>query len=112
MGAWGERAIDNDAAADWFIPIGKYLADQVEYVFSWPTADNEEEVRAACYLLEQIGETYIWDVERLGLQLARGIDMLREILASDWINTWKDPEAVRSAIQVQIANLERRQNKS
>ena len=118
MGVWGTEPWDNDAAADWFGDFFKGIdADaRIEEAFAYDE-DNEEEVRAACYLLGALGRVYIWpgDLQRLKRFHERGIELLTQMLEpgdedESYINMWpeEDKPAVIASIQEQIALLKER----
>ena len=95
MGHWGSHAISNDLATDWFASVMESVAEAVDDAFAEGTPET---VRAACVLLEQLGETYIWPAERMEVQLQAGIALLWEIVASEWCDGFRDPDEVRASI--------------
>ena len=105
MGHWGSHAISNDLATDWFASVMESVAEAVDDAFAEGTPET---VRAACVLLEQLGETYIWPAERMEVQLQAGIALLWEIVASEWCDGFRDPDEVRASIVAQIDTLRKR----
>jgi len=81
MGAWGTRAWENDAAADWFDELFDKtdLARRVEEALSWDVEDQAPEIRAAAYVLVALGHHFIWPSDQLQHHLALAISRLEEI---------------------------------
>lgn len=122
MGVWGVGPWDNDAAADWFnaffagIDVGKRIEEALQLGYN----DEFDELRAACYILEVLGRTYVWpgEINRLDGYLKTGINLLSEAIdpRTEWgkyfLNWWNnDPEmiaSVKKQIQALTARLERR----
>jgi hypothetical protein len=61
MGCWGVEAWANDAAADWFDGLWERfpIPLQVEETLQLDLQDNHEEIRAAAYVLLQLGDAYV-----------------------------------------------------
>jgi hypothetical protein len=62
MGCWGLEAFQNDKAADWFGDLWELfpIPSEIEKTLRLPVEDNHEEIRAAAYVLLQLGDPYIW----------------------------------------------------
>ena len=106
MGAWGEGPLDNDSSADWFGDLMEKtkLPDHVEKALR---SDYYPNVRAAAWLLERIGFTFVYDVDRLNDQLNLAIERLRSIRSDDdWINGWTDSAKIKRELNKQIEALE------
>jgi hypothetical protein len=60
----GTKPYENDSAADWFSNLWDEFAipSKVEETLKLDLEDNHEEIRAAAYMLLQLGDTYIWPV--------------------------------------------------
>lgn len=105
MGAWGYQPEDNDTAADWFgNTMGKSkLPSRIERGLR---SKDEDEVRAAAFLLEQVGYVYIYDVSVLTDHLALAIEKLHGILHDKaWIENWRDSNAIKRSLRKQIKEL-------
>jgi hypothetical protein len=90
MGCWGEQAWANDAAADWFGDLWERfpIPLEVERTLLLPLEDNHEEIRAAVYVLLQLGDTYVWPIASIDQHCdlaARRLEELKrmEIYAGD-----------------------------
>lgn len=114
MSTWGVKAWETDIAADWFSEFGQ----SINYELLGRTIDHFdindefsiEEMRAACYVLETFGKTYIWaeDFDILDRLLEKAIDNLEQLLASqDYMSRWTEEDAFEAqvAIEEQLANL-------
>ncbi len=107
MGAWGYGPLQNDSAADWLGEIGEFCSTQVATVLDRDRMDAEwEEVRAACWLLERPGVTYVWPPDVLTAQLRQGIDWLTWLRdESEWHEDWDEPDDLRVSLDAQISAL-------
>ncbi len=107
MGAWGYGPLQNDSAADWLGDIGEYCSAQVAQVLDMGRMDAEwEEVRAACWLLERLGDTYVWPTEAFIAQVRQGIDWLMWLRdESGWHEDWNKPNDLRVSLDAQISTL-------
>jgi hypothetical protein len=110
MGAWGYSPLQNDTAADWLGDIGDYCSQRVAQVFAQDFNKYEaEEIRAACLLLERLGESYLWPPQILQTQLKQGIAFLVELRDDEeWAAEWQEPNEIRNALQEQITALKQR----
>lgn len=108
MGAWGYEPEDNDTAADW-IGVVMSKSKLPSLIQKGLKSKREEEVRAAAYLLEQVGHVWIYDIDVLEEHLALGVRSLDRVLQSeDWIQSWNDPGQVKRSIRRQIRKLKNR----
>lgn len=107
MGAWGYGPLQNDSAADWLGEIGDHCSAQVAKVLSMDRMDAEwEEVRAACWLLERLGKTYVWPPDTLTVQLQKGIEWLTWLRdESEWQEDWSEPNDLLVSLDAQILTL-------
>jgi hypothetical protein len=119
MGTWGVQPWDSDGAADWFggalqgiNDIDSKISAALKYRY-----DNYDEVRAAAYLLQVLGVSYIWpgDLEKLQGHIQRAIEILEAMIDQksddsqmDFLQLWdNDPEVIES-VQEQIEQLKNR----
>lgn len=118
MGTWGVAPWDNDEAADWFseafkgIDIDPKIEEALKYDY-----DNYDQVRAAAYLLQVLGVSYIWpgDLNRLNGHIQRAIELLKAMIDQDsddkdmdFLALWdNDPDVIES-VREQIEQLEKR----
>lgn len=118
MGAWGTKPWDNDDAADWFnstfdgIDIDTKINKALEFTY-----DNYDEVRAAAYLLDVLGVSYVWpgDSDKYEGHVKRALEILKAMIAEDsddedmdFLELWdSDPEVIQG-VKEQIDNLEKR----
>jgi len=81
MGAWGTAAWENDSGADWFGDLfdATGLASRVEEALNRDPNDDPDVIRAAAFLLVQLGRVYIWPVHDLGRHLRLAIQKLETI---------------------------------
>jgi hypothetical protein len=85
MGCWGVEAYDNDSAADWFGDLWDQFAvpSKVEATLQLdPDDDNHEEIRAAAYIVLQLGHTYVWPVHSIDRHCdlaARRLEQLKQM---------------------------------
>jgi hypothetical protein len=119
VGTWGTEPWENDEAADWFGEFfeGIDVDARIEEAFAWEE-DNQERIRAACFLLGALGRVYVWpgDLDRLKGLHERGIELLARMLEPDdedesYVDRWPEEHrpAVTASIQQQIALLKERQ---
>jgi hypothetical protein len=81
MGCWGVDAWANDVAADWFGDLWERfpIPLEVERTLLLPLEDNHEEIRAAAYVLLQLGDTYVWPVASIDLHCDLAAQRLEEL---------------------------------
>jgi hypothetical protein len=103
----GIKPYENDSAADWFSDLWDEFAipSKVEETLKLDLEDNHEEIRAAAYILLQLGNTYIWPVYSIDRHCdlaARRLEEMRamEIYRGDEIQAemQKEIEILRSRI--------------
>ncbi len=100
--------IDNDTAADWFgdemdkMKISKRIREGLE-------STSSAEVRAAAFLLQQVGFVYVYPIDDLDADLKAAIDALRGVRARSEaeLGPLVDPDW-RADITAQIGVLEAR----
>ena len=108
MGAWNFGPIDNDTAADW---MGTTMAKSKlpKLIGQGLKSKDTDEVRAAALLLEQVGYTYMYDIDVLDKHLKLAVKQLGKILKDDdWLSSWTDSGEVRKSVQRQISELKKR----
>jgi hypothetical protein len=119
MGDWSFKPWGSDDAADWFQRFWKskdvsLIVDEIEHFD--PKAERYDQLRAAAYLLQTLGNPYIWPAARRGVLkplLARSIDLLSQMIEppdADWgfLDMWGEHPGVVEAVREQIAALEAR----
>jgi hypothetical protein len=102
MGAWGIEPFANDGAADWFGDLWDEFGvpKRVEETLGLDPEDFHEEIRAAAYLLIQLGDTYRWPVGLIDRHCALAVDQLERILELGIYEEIEFQEAIRGEIQV------------
>jgi len=105
MGIWGIEPWANDLAADWFSQLFEEtsLAEKVECALRLDPAEYAEEIRAAAYILQQLGRPYVWPIDKLAHQLELAVAQLSTIANSD-ASPHISPE-LRNEIRKEIARL-------
>ncbi len=99
--------MDNDSSADWFGNLMEKtkLPKRVEKALR---SDDYPDVRAAAWLLQQIGRAFVYDIDVLDDQLNLAIERLRAIRADkEWISGWKEPKKIKRELDKQIKGLEK-----
>ena len=112
MSAWGTKAYENDGAADWFGDLWDEFAvpAKVEATLRLNVADYHEEIRAAAYLLVQLGDTYRWPVDAIDRHCSLAARRLEEILSA---GIFEDDETdFVNEIQAEIEVLKSRVSKN
>ena len=98
MGAWGTDVLENDSAADWF----GGLFDETglrDRVAAGLESNRPEEVRAAAWVVAQLGRGFVWPVEHIDEDRQRAIEALQALyLDDDWLDMWDDPAEVRRCL--------------
>jgi hypothetical protein len=84
MGCWGVEAYANDAAADWFGDLWDQfpIPPKIEETLLLDPEENHEQIRAAAYVLLQLGGTYIWPIGLIDRHCdlaARRLEKLKEM---------------------------------
>jgi hypothetical protein len=119
LGDWSFKPWGNDDAADWFQWFWKtknveLIVDEIEHFD--PKAERYDQVRAAAYLLETLGNPYVWPAARQGALkplLAKTIEILSRMIEppdKDWgfLDMWGNHPGVVEAVREQIATLRTR----
>ncbi len=90
MAAWGEKAYENDSAADWCADALAPVAQKVEELLDAPVNKSlYDEYRAAAWMLTKIGRNYVYPVDSLKPHLTKLHDRLQTIRNDqDWIDGW------------------------
>ena len=107
MGAWGTAAWDNDSAADWFGDLfdATGLAKHVEEALNRDPEDDPDVIRAAAFLLVQLGRVYIWPVHDLDAHLTLAISKLEAVRVRE---EFQEAEGFVEDIDAHIAELRSR----
>jgi hypothetical protein len=81
MGDWGVAAWDNDSAADWYggLFTKTDLAAHVEEALNRDPDSEPDVIRAAAFVLVQLGRVYIWPVNELDRHLKLAVQQLEII---------------------------------
>ncbi|MFQ6308781.1 hypothetical protein [Lysobacter capsici] len=81
MGDWSLAAEDNDAAADWYGHLfdSTRLAAHVEEALNRDPDSEPDVIRAAAFVLVQLGRVYIWPVDEMDRHLKLAIQKLEAI---------------------------------
>jgi hypothetical protein len=106
MGCWGVKPFENDGAADWFGDLWDELAvpKKVEETLKLDVQDFHEEIRAAAYVLLQLGDTYRWPVHEIDRHCELAAKRLEEMLNSEIY----EGEEIQAQIKQEIATLRAR----
>jgi hypothetical protein len=108
---WDFAPFDNDLAADWFSELFDEtgLAERIAETLELDVAEYGPEIRAAAYVLIQLGHPYVWPAERLDEDLTLAANKLQEILDQprDQEGAVGDPD-LRGAIEREIGTLRSR----
>lgn len=85
MGSWGIKPYENDSAADWFGNLWDEfpVPSKVEETLKLDLDDSHEEIRAAVYMLLQLGDTYIWPVHSIDRHCDLAARRLEEMKAME-----------------------------
>ncbi|WP_321850630.1 hypothetical protein [Pseudomonas paraveronii] len=116
MGAWNFKPWENDEAADWFQQFWKQqdfsvLINEI-YQFD-PLEERYDAFRAACYLLQTLGNAYIWPttyLEELKPLIEKALSILTKMItppSADWgfLDMWGNSPDVIAAVEEQIYAL-------
>lgn len=118
MGAWGAEPWDNDSAADWFADAfaGIDIDTKIEHALAHKY-DNYDEVRAAAYLLDVLGISYVWpgNLDKYDGHVKRALDILNAMIDEDsdddemdFLELWDNDAKVIASVKQQIQNLQKR----
>ncbi|MCP3924670.1 MAG: hypothetical protein GY793_02390 [Proteobacteria bacterium] len=116
MGAWDVNPWDNDSAADWFSLAfeGMSIDSKIERALKYKH-DNYDEVRAAAYLLEVLGISYIWpgELDKLDGHIKKALEILKAMIDTnsddkdmDFLELWDNDPEIISSVEKQIGRLE------
>ncbi len=102
MGLWGIQPWENDAAADWLDQLAEKtrLSDRIESALRLPL-EHIDEIRAAAFLLLQLGEAGTWLVDQPDRLAMLAIERLTEAVES---NLYTNPE-IRRLILAELTQL-------
>ena len=109
MGAWGEKAYENDSAADWFGGVFDTVAEKVQALLDAPVEERlYPEYRAAAWMLTKIGRTYVYPTDSLDDHLSKLHDRLQTIRNDkDWMDSWQDQDTIKKEMDDQILQMQR-----
>ncbi|QWF16937.1 hypothetical protein [Lysobacter capsici] len=81
MGDWGLAAEDNDVAADWYGHLfdSTRLAAHVEEALNRDSDSEPDVIRAAAFVLVQLGRVYIWPAHEMDRHLKLAIQKLEAV---------------------------------
>lgn len=113
MGTWNYNPWENDEAADWFQEFWKQqnFAVLINEINQFdPTEERYDAFRAACYLLQTLGNPYIWPAEHLAELkplIQHAISILTQMIDptnEDWgfLDMWGGSADVIKAVEEQI----------
>jgi hypothetical protein len=104
---WGKAAWDNDSAADWYGHLFRStgLAKHVEEALNRDPVEDADVIRAAAFLLVQLGRVYIWPVHDLDRHLALAIQKLEAVRE---LEEFQEAEGFVEEIEAEIAVLRSR----
>lgn len=104
MGAWGIGPVDNDTAADWFFQLEKVPVPAL--VESGLNSKNQDEVRAAAYLLTKVGGGYMYPIDFREKHIDLAIEKIQDLYNNyDWISDWNNPDGVRKELEQELKAL-------
>ena len=106
--AWGPGPVDNDTAQAWLKEILAPVFPRIESVLTESESDPDKK-RAAAFLLERIGFEELCDEDYLKHLLMQASGALQELAQEDeWVESWEDPEAVRTALLEDASMMDER----
>ena len=120
MGDWGARPWENDEAADWFHRFWtkgfSVLIDEIKNFDA--REEGYDSFRAASYVLQTMGNPYIWPVEHASILkelLDRSISVLENMINppnEDWgfLEMWGHDPKVTESVRHQIRELQTRRS--
>ncbi len=115
MGAWGYEPWANDAAGDWFDWFFDDLDVNARIRLVFNGNDNQDKIRAACFLLGALGRVYVWpgDLDELKELLDEGIARLQRMIDPNgpdryYLESWGDPDELVTSVNEQIQELSAR----
>lgn len=108
MGAWAYGPIDNDTAADW-MAVTMRKSKLPNLIEKGLKSRNEDEVRAAAFMLELVGYTYMYDIDVLDKHLTLAVERLSGLLEDDeWLSSWSHSAEIKRSVRRQISALQKR----
>jgi len=109
MGAWDTTPWDNDTAADWFGGLfdATRLRDGIRATLESDSKENHEEIRAAVWMLIELGRTYIWPIDHIDGDIELGIQKMEEIIS---LGIYADTPAFVKEIGFEITVLRARRD--
>jgi hypothetical protein len=119
MGDWSFKPWGNDEATDWFQRLwkGKDFTQVVDEIEQFdPRAEKYDQLRAAAYLLETLGNPYMWPSSQQGKLkplLVKAIAILEKMVDppdASWgfLDMWGNHPKVVESVREQIASLQAR----
>lgn len=113
MGAWGEKAWENDEAADWFAEFitkvdTEFILEEAEQAMKYD--DNYEIVRAIAYIIGHLGNNYIWpsnNLDRLNKVKDKLIHYYQNMLdeESDYMDLWDNDDNLKNELIKEVELL-------
>ena len=104
MGHWGTGPLENDSAGDWFYQLEKKSI--VDLIEAGLNSKDYDEVRAAAWLLERVGLSYVYPLGKLDRHKQLAVYRLTAIAHDTvWIERWKEPKDIRAAVLAQMYRL-------
>ena len=82
MGTWGEKPWDSDGASDWFADLHDRTGLRTavaEVLEGGVNQHGHEAVRAAAWVVVQLGRVYVWPIEHLDGDLKLAVASLEEV---------------------------------
>lgn len=121
MGAWNVEPWDNDEAADWFAKFFKgcdltLIRNEINN-FSELDEIKYDQIRAVCFLLQNLARPYVWPIEDDGQSprelILRGINILSNMIDPpnpqwSFLEMWDNDEKVIKSVKLQIQELKQR----
>ena len=99
MGAWAKGPLENDTALDFMFLLEERPI--VEIIDTGLASDDNNEIRAAAWLLKAIYRVYPIMLREVATKNA--IERLTSILnQGEWISSWNDPDALVTLIRSEI----------
>lgn len=111
MGTWGAQPWENDEAMDWFASLlaESGFAEEVERTLRENPSESPEEIRAAAFIIGQLGRPEIWPHENLDACLQLAKSRLMALLRNT--ERYPNDDVVRefqSALRSEIAMIDER----
>lgn len=104
MGAWGFEPTDNDTAADWFHGLG--ALGLFNFIESGLNSPNACEIRAAAWLVHQLGDNFVYDICKREAHIELAINKIKRLLDNkSYMESWSDEEEIKISLRAQIKEL-------